>query len=144
MQQMNYGCGTTVHPRELNNAPTVLYVGVGGGVEALQFAYFSRRAGAIIAVDPVAEMRAAAQQNLAIAADQNDWFSPEFVQIRAGDAFALPVADSSVDVVAQNCLFNIFEPADLDRALAEVWRVLKPGGRLLISDPIAQRESRSI
>jgi hypothetical protein len=42
MQQMNYGCGTTVHPAELINEPTVLYVGVGGGLEALQFAYFSR------------------------------------------------------------------------------------------------------
>jgi hypothetical protein len=43
MQEMNYGCGTTVHPTELANDPTVLYVGVGGGLEALQFAYFSRR-----------------------------------------------------------------------------------------------------
>ena len=49
MHEMNYGCGTTVHANELANAPTVLYVGVGGGLEALQFAYFSRRPGAVIA-----------------------------------------------------------------------------------------------
>ena len=137
MQEMNYGCGSTVHPSELINEPTVLYLGVGGGLEALQFAYFSRRAGGVIAIDPVADMRAAAAHNLTLAAESNPWFSPSFVEIRSGDAFELPVPDASVDVVAQNCLFNIFEPADLDRALAEAYRVLKPGGRLQMSDPIA-------
>jgi len=139
MQQMNYGCGTTVHANELTNQPTVLYVGVGGGLEALQFAYFSRRAGAVIAVDPVASMREAAKENLEVAAKDNPWFDTSFVEIREGDAFNLPVADSSVDIVAQNCLFNIFEPEDLTRALKEAYRVLKPGGRLQMSDPIATR-----
>ncbi|HEY9824828.1 MAG TPA: arsenosugar biosynthesis arsenite methyltransferase ArsM [Stenomitos sp.] len=136
MQQMNYGCGTTVHPAELFGSPTVLYIGVGGGLEALQFAYFGRKPGAVIAVDPVPEMRQAAQRNLALAADCNDWFDPSFVQILEGDAFNLPIDDASVDVVAQNCLFNIFERDDLRRALDETRRVLKPGGRLLMSDPI--------
>jgi len=139
MQQMNYGCGTTVHANELTNQPTVLYVGVGGGLEALQFAYFSRRAGAVIAVDPVASMREAAKENLEVAAKDNPWFDTSFVEIHEGDAFNLPVADSSVDIVAQNCLFNIFEPEDLTRALKEAYRVLKPGGRLQMSDPIATR-----
>jgi ubiquinone/menaquinone biosynthesis C-methylase UbiE len=139
MQEMNYGCGTTVHPNELANEPTVLYVGVGGGLEALQFAYFSRHQGAVIAIDPVTAMRSAAIQNLELAARENAWFEPGFVEIRAGDAFALPVPDASVDVVAQNCLFNIFKPADLHLALREAWRVLKPNGRLLMSDPIATR-----
>ncbi len=137
MQQMNYGCGTTVHPAELGKDPTILYVGVGGGLEALQFAYFARRPGGVIAVDPVPGMRAAAARNLAAAVEVNPWLDVSYVEIREGDAFALPTGDQSVDVVAQNCLFNIFEPADLDRALGEVYRVLKPGGRLLMSDPIA-------
>ncbi len=137
MQEMNYGCGTTVHVAELANQPTVLYVGVGGGLEALQFAYFSRRQSAVIAVDPVAAMREAARRNLEIAAKENSWFDTSFVEIREGDAFNLPVDDASVDVVAQNCLFNIFEPEDLTRALKEAYRVLKPGGRLQMSDPIA-------
>lgn len=140
MQEMNYGCGTTVHSAELGNSPTVLYVGVGGGLEALQFAYFSRRPGGVIAIEPVPAMREAAARNLAIAAEQNNWFDPSFVEIRPGDAFSLPVPDESVDVVAQNCLFNIFEPADLTKALQEAFRVLKSGGRLLMSDPIATRQ----
>lgn len=139
MQDMNYGCGTTVHPTELTGNPTVLYVGVGGGLEALQFAYFTRRQGGTIAIEPVASMREAAMKNLQIAAQKNPWFDVSFVEIREGDAFNLPVNDASVDVVAQNCLFNIFEPEDLTKALQEVFRVLKPGGRLLMSDPIATR-----
>ncbi len=137
MQEMNYGCGTTVHVAELVNQPTVLYVGVGGGLEALQFSYFSQRPGAVIAVEPVEAMRKAAKENLEIAAQDNLWFDPSFVEIKEGDAFNLPIRNASVDVVAQNCLFNIFEPDDLTRALKEAYRVLKPGGRLQMSDPIA-------
>jgi SAM-dependent methyltransferase len=139
MQQMNYGCGSTVHPIELFGTPKVLYIGVGGGMEALQFAYFCRQPGGVVAVDPVAEMREAATRNLQLATETNDWFDPAFVSILEGDAFSLPVPDGSVDVVAQNCLFNIFEPDDLNRALQEAYRVLKPGGRLIMSDPIATR-----
>ncbi|HSM80945.1 MAG TPA: arsenosugar biosynthesis arsenite methyltransferase ArsM [Nodosilinea sp.] len=139
MQAMNYGCGTTVHPAELAGQPTVAYVGVGGGLEALQFSYFSRRPGAVVAIDPVDEMRQAAAENLVEAATLNDWFEASFVTLHKGDAFNLPLPDGSVDVVAQNCLFNIFEPDDLKRALDETYRVLKPGGRLIMSDPIATR-----
>jgi ubiquinone/menaquinone biosynthesis C-methylase UbiE len=139
MQEMNYGCGTTVHYTELSHQPTVMYVGVGGGLEALQFAYFSRYPGAVIAIEPVAAMREAAARNLEIAARENPWFDPSFVEIREGDAFNLPVDDASIDIAAQNCLFNIFEPEDLSRALKAAYRVLKPGGRLQMSDPIATR-----
>jgi len=143
MHEMNYGCGTTIHLEDMRADQTVLYVGVGGGLEALQLAYFTRRPGAVIAVDPVAEMREAARRNLEAAAKTNDWFDPSFVEIRDGDALALPVDDASIDLAAQNCLFNIFKTAeeggDLERALAEMHRVLVPGGRLVMSDPITPR-----
>lgn len=136
MLAMNYGCGSTVNPRDLRPGATVLYVGVGGGLEALQFAYFTRRPGGVIAVDPVADMRDRARVNLIEAARLNPWFRPEFVTILDGSAHALPVADGSVSVLAQNCLFNVFTSDDLDRALAEVVRVLELGGLFSTSDPI--------
>ena len=86
MLAMNYGCGSTVNPRDLTGSPTVLYVGVGGGMELLQFAYFSRRPGAVIGVDVVSEMLDAARANMQEAEQQNDWFSRDFVDLRPGDA----------------------------------------------------------
>jgi SAM-dependent methyltransferase len=136
MLEMNYGCGTTVDPRDLRPRDTVLYIGVGGGLEALQFAYFTRRPGGVIAVDPVAEMRSRAAANFAEAARLNAWFQPEFVTLLDGSALALPVADAAVTVVAQNCLFNVFTALDLETGLSEVVRVLRPGGLFSTSDPI--------
>jgi SAM-dependent methyltransferase len=136
MLAMNYGCGSTVNPRDLAGTPTVLYVGVGGGMEVLQFAYFSRRPDGVIGLDVVDEMLAACRMNLREAELQNPWFKPSFVDLRKGDALDLPVADGVVDVAAQNCLFNIFHDCDLERALSEMYRVLKPHGRLILSDPV--------
>lgn len=136
MLTMNYGCGSTVNPRDLVNQPTILYVGVGGGMEVLQFAYFARRTGGVIGLDVVDEMIAACRTNLRAAELDNPWFRSEFVDLRKGDALNLPITDSSVDVAAQNCLFNIFHERELERALAEMYRVLKPHGRLILSDPV--------
>ncbi|MEM7680633.1 MAG: arsenosugar biosynthesis arsenite methyltransferase ArsM [Planctomycetota bacterium] len=137
MHEMNYGCGTTVHLEDMRADQRVLYVGVGGGLEALQLAYFTRRPGGVVAVDPVAEMREAARVNLEEAARLNPWFDPSFVEIVEGDALALPAEDQSFGLAAQNCLFNIFKTGgDLEKALDEMHRVLKPGGALVMSDPI--------
>jgi len=139
MLEMNYGCGSTVNPRDLVHNPKILYVGVGGGMELLQFAYFSRQKGGVIGVDVVDEMLEASQRNFAQAEQENDWFSRDFVDLKKGDALQLPVADNSIDVAAQNCLFNIFKKDDLKKALKEMYRVLKPHGRLVLSDPICDQ-----
>jgi SAM-dependent methyltransferase len=139
MQQMNYGCGSTVHPRDLVNDPSVLYVGVGGGMELLQFAYFSRKENSVIGVDVVDEMLQASRNNFAEAEALNPWFKSAFVDLRKGDALHLPVEDESIDVAAQNCLFNIFKQEELKQALQEMYRVLKPRGRLVMSDPICEQ-----
>lgn len=139
MLEMNYGCGTTVHFRDLTNTPNILYVGVGGGMELLQFSYFSRAPKKIIGVDVVEEMLQACDANLQEAETQNEWFSRSFVELRSGSALDLPVADNTIDVAAQNCLFNIFKAEDLKKALQEMYRVLKPHGRLVLSDPICEQ-----
>lgn len=138
MISMNYGCGTTVHLQDLSPDLDVLYIGIGGGLEALQFAYFTRRPGSIIALDAVPEMIVKARENLRAAQRLNPWFREDYVRVLEGDALDIPLPDARVDLVAQNCLFNIFFRRDLDRALSEARRVLRPGGRLILSDPTCE------
>tara|TARA_B110000046_G_C12972205_1_gene389434 strand:- start:343 stop:1311 length:969 start_codon:yes stop_codon:yes gene_type:complete len=139
MQEMNYGCGSTVHARDLTNTPKILYVGVGGGMELLQFAYFSRQKNGVIGVDVVDEMLEASEKNFIEAEEQNPWFNKEFVSLKKGDALNLPVEDNSIEVAAQNCLFNIFKVEDLKKAISEMYRVLKPHGKLVMSDPTCEQ-----
>ncbi|MBQ0908366.1 arsenosugar biosynthesis arsenite methyltransferase ArsM [Flavobacterium sp. F-328] len=140
MQEMNYGCGSTISAQDLINNPKILYVGVGGGMELLQFAYFSRQKGGVVGVDVVDEMLEASRQNFIVAEQENDWFKSEFVELKKGDALNLPIENESIDIAAQNCLFNIFKTDDLKKALQEMYRVLKPGGRLVMSDPTCEQE----
>lgn len=140
MQEMNYGCGSTVHARDLSNNPKMLYVGVGGGMELLQFSYFNRQKGGVIGIDVVDEMLEASAANFKIAEAENPWFSSEFVELKKGDALHLPVDDNSIDVAAQNCLFNIFKAEDLKRAIQEMYRVLTPHGKLVMSDPTCEQQ----
>ena len=139
MQEMNYGCGSTVHARDLTNNPKILYVGVGGGMELLQFAYFSRQKNGVIGVDVVDEMLRASKKNFSEAEKLNPWFNKEFINLKKGDALNLPVEDNSIDVAAQNCLFNIFRVEELKKAISEMYRVLKPHGRLVMSDPTCEQ-----
>lgn len=139
MQEMNYGCGSTVHPRDLVNDPKILYVGVGGGMELLQFAYFSRQKNGVIGVDVVDEMLEASRKNFKEAETQNNWFKSDFIDLKKGDALHLPIEDNSNDVAAQNCLFNIFKTEELKKAISEMYRVLKPHGRLVMSDPTCEQ-----
>jgi SAM-dependent methyltransferase len=138
MLEMNYGCGSTVNPRDLTGNPSILYVGIGGGMEMLQFSYFSRRAGGVIGLDVVDEMQEACHDNLIAAEAMNPWFRRDFIDLRKGDALNLPIREETIDVAAQNCLFNIFHNGDLQQALSEMYRVLKPQAKLILSDPVCE------
>ncbi len=144
MQEMNYGCGSTVSASDLVNNPKVLYVGVGGGMELLQFAYFSRQKGGVIGVDVVDEMLEASKRNFKIAEKENPWFNSDFVSLKKGSALDLPIENESIDVAAQNCLFNIFKAEDLKKAVKEMYRVLKPHGRLVMSDPVCEQPMNEV
>lgn len=140
MLKMNYGCGSTVHPADLSGDPAVLYVGIGGGMELLQFTYFSRHTGKVVGLDVVDQMIDVCDANLKEAEKLNPWFRRDFIRLIHGNALALAVEDSSIDIAAQNCLFNIFTRKDLVKAIGEMYRVLKPGGRLILSDPVCDTE----
>jgi len=140
MLDMNYGCGSTVNPRDLIDNPNILYVGVGGGMELLQFAYFSRKKDAVLGVDPVKEMIDACAANIQEAESSNSWFKKDFIDLKIGDALNLPIENNTIDIAAQNCLFNIFDTEDLKLALSQMYRVLKPHGRLVLSDPICDQK----
>ena len=77
--------------------------------------------------------------NLIEAEKINYWFDKDFINLKNGDALSLPVENGSIDVAAQNCLFNIFDKKDLILALKEMYRALKPNGRLVLSDPICEQ-----
>jgi SAM-dependent methyltransferase len=139
MKEMNYGCGAIVSAGDLINDPKILYVGVGGGMELLQFSYFNRSKGGVIGIDIVDEMLQSCANNLIAAEQLNPWFKKEFIDLRKGSALQLPVEDNTIDVAGQNCLFNIFKENDLKQALKEIYRVLKPGGRLVMSDPVCDQ-----
>jgi len=109
-------------------------------MELLQFSYFNRQKGGVIGVDVVEEMLEASAANFKIAEAQNPWFKSEFIALKKGDALHLPVDDNSIDVAAQNCLFNIFKAEDLKRAIQEMYRVLTPHGKLVMSDPTCEQQ----
>jgi len=144
MQEMNYGCGSTVHARDLSNNPKMLYVGVGGGMELLQFSYFNRQKSGVVGVDVVDEMLEASRKNFKLAEEENDWFKSDFIDLKKGDALNLPVEDNTINVAAQNCLFNIFKSEDLKRAIEEMYRVLKPHGKLVMSDPTCEQQMNDV
>lgn len=87
MQEMNYGCGSTVSAQDLANNPKILYVGVGGGMELLQFSYFSRQKEGVVGVDVVDEMLEASRQNFKQAEEENDWFNSNFEKLIKGGCF---------------------------------------------------------
>ena len=89
-------------------------------------------------------MLTAGKENFVEAEKQNPWFRLEFIKLMKGDALHLPVKDNSIDVAAQNYLFNMFKHDDLKKALQEMYCVLKPHGRLVLSDPICEQEMPSI
>jgi SAM-dependent methyltransferase len=93
----------------------------------------------VVGIDVVDEMLEASRTNFKEAEILNPWFKSEYIDLKKGDAMNLPVEDNSIDVAAQNCLFNIFKAEDLKKAIQEMYRVLKPHGRLVMSDPTCEQ-----